>query len=162
MSLEDQDCPLTRMPADRDMLLGMVEPVVEALGYELVGIEYRGSTRHGLLRVYIDQEQGIGLDDCERVSHQLSALLDVEDPIDVPYDLEVSSPGLDRPLFRMRDFERFQGRRARIRMRVPQDGRRNFTGVLRGLEGGQLLLEVDNEIVRLAFGQIDQARLVPD
>jgi ribosome maturation factor RimP len=150
------------MPVDRDMLLEMVEPLVEALGYELVGIEYRSGARHGLLRVYIDQEQGIALDDCERVSHQLSALLDVEDPIDVPYDLEVSSPGLDRPLFRTRDFERFQGRRARIRMRVPQDGRRNFTGVLRGVEGEQVVLEVDDEIVRLAFGEIDQARLVPD
>lgn len=162
MVLTDQDDALTRMPVDRDMLLEMVEPAVEALGYELVGIEYRSSARHGLLRVYIDQAQGIGLDDCERVSHQLSALLDVEDPIDVPYDLEVSSPGLDRPLFRARDFERFQGQRARVRMRVPQAGRRNFTGVLRGVEGEQLLLEIDDEIVRLPFGQIDLARLVPD
>lgn len=149
------------MSVDRDTLTALIEPAVEALGYELVGVEYRPSARHALLRVYIDQAQGIGLDDCERVSHQLSALLDVEDPIDVAYDLEVSSPGLDRPLFRARDFQRFAGERARIRLRAPLEGRRNFKGVLRGLEGQQVLVEVDDELVRLPFEQIDQARLIP-
>lgn len=148
--------------ASRERLTQLIEPVVEGLGYELLGIELQATARHALLRLYIDHGEGIRLADCERVSRQVSALLDVEDPIDVAYDLEVSSPGLDRPLFRARDFRRFAGRRARLRLSEPLDGRRNFSGVLLGLEGEDVRIEVDGEAVVLPLALIDKARLVPE
>jgi ribosome maturation factor RimP len=133
------------------------------MGYELVGVELRPGERGGeLLRVYIDREGGILLDDCSAVSHQLSGVLDVEDPIPGEYSLEVSSPGLARPLFELAHFARFTGSKAKVKMASPIDGRRNFTGVLSGVEGDDVLLQVDNELVRLDYSQIDSAKLVPE
>ena len=138
----------------------LLEPTVTGLGYELVMVELTGAG--GLLRLYIDSEAGIELRDCEIVSHQVSGLLDVEDPLQGHYNLEVSSPGLDRPLLKPEHFIRFNGYRARVRMRVPRDGRRNFTGTLGDLQDGMLTLEVDGESFRLPLEDIALARLVPE
>ena len=142
-------------------LEALLEPAVSRLGYELVGVEYHGG-RRALLRLYIDREGGVSVEDCQRVSRQVSGLLDVEDPIPGPYTLEVSSPGLDRPLFRAADFQRFVGREVRIRTDVPLEGRRNFRGVLRGLRGDEVLVEVDGAELALPVERIEQARLVPE
>lgn len=143
-------------------LLKIVGPAVTGLGYELVGVEYQPQPRNSVLRVYIDQPEGITVDDCERVSHQLSGVLDVEDPIRGHYTLEVSSPGLDRPLFTAEQFERFAGNRVRIRLGAPLDGRRNFTGRLCGVENGNVVIEVDGDETHLPLESIDQARLAPE
>ncbi|HEV2212062.1 MAG TPA: ribosome maturation factor RimP [Gammaproteobacteria bacterium] len=146
----------------REKLLGMLEPVAAALGYELVELEFHPQGRGGLLRLYIDRAEGVGLDDCEKVSRQVSALLDVEDPIPGAYTLEVSSPGLDRPLRRPEDYTRFAGQRAKLELLLPRDGRRRFNGTLQGLEAGEVLIEVDGVSYRLPLAEIGKARLVPE
>jgi ribosome maturation factor RimP len=141
----------------------LVGRAVESLGYELVGVElFRKGHFGSVLRVYIDREGGINLDDCGAVSHQLSGVLDVEDPISEHYDLEVSSPGLDRPLFELAHFERFKGRKARLRLTPPLQGRRKLEGILAGTDGDAVLMEEGEILHRVPLGQIDAARLVPD
>jgi ribosome maturation factor RimP len=140
----------------------LIEPIVEGLGYEAVGIELLPQGGNELLRIYIDREEGVTIHDCEQVSHQVSGMLDVEDPIRGDYTLEVSSPGIDRPLFRREDFARFAGKRAKLKLSAPRDGRARYTAFLRGLDGDEVLLEVDGEALRVAFDEIDQARLVAD
>jgi len=135
------------------------------MGYELVGVEYfqhGGSHGGGVLRVYIDAEAGINLDDCAAVSHQLSGVLEVEDLIPGHYDLEVSSPGLDRPLFDIKHYERFRGQRAKVRLGVKLEGRRNFEGRLAGIQGECLRLEAEGAIHELPLAMIESARLVPE
>ena len=145
-----------------DHLVALVGRTVEPMGYELVGVEYFSRGRAGrLLRVYIDREGGITVDDCATVSRQLSAMLDVEDPIAENYELEVSSPGLDRPLFRREDFVRFAGERVRIRLSRPLEGRRNFEGILKGMTDGSVELAVEDKAFHLMLDDIDSARLVP-
>jgi len=139
-------------------LNALIGPAVEGLGYEFVGTEYMPRRRHSLLRVYIDSEAGITLDDCARVSNQLSGLLDVEEPIAGAYNLEVSSPGLDRPLF----FERFRGAKARVKMHMPVAGQRNFKGILDGCRNGDVILLQDGEEHALPLEDISSARLIPD
>lgn len=142
-------------------LTALVQSAVDALGYELVGVEYLPRPKSGhLLRIYIDREDGIGLGDCEKVSHQVSGVLDVEDPIRGEYVLEVSSPGLDRPLFEKAHFERFVGEVARIKMHAALNGRSNFKGTILAVDGDDVVLEVDEEPVRLPITQISSARLV--
>lgn len=144
-------------------LTSIVRAAVEPLGYELVGVEYLSRPKAGhLLRIYIDSEQGVGLSDCERVSHQLSGVLDVEDPIRGDYALEVSSPGLDRPLFEIAHFERFVGQVARVKLSTALNGRSNFKGVIDAVEGEDVVLQVAGEPVRLPFAQMASARLVPE
>jgi ribosome maturation factor RimP len=151
------------MKQDPLQLGALLEPAVEALGYQLVGVEYRsGGSGGALLRVYIDSEQGITADDCERVSYQVSGLLDVNDPIAGHYTLEVSSPGLDRLLIRREDYERFAGSLVKLRMAVPQEGRRRYQGRLLRLEDGNVVVDQDGEEVSLALDKIEQARLVPE
>lgn len=151
------------MRQDPFNLRDLLEPAVAALGCELVGVEYHPSGKHSLLRVYIDKPEGVTVDDCSAVSYQVSGLLDVEDPIPGQYTLEVSSPGLDRPLFLARDFERFAGQQVKLRTRFPVDGQRNFRGVLRGLHEQQVVIEEqDGKCVSLPLDQVEQARLVPD
>jgi ribosome maturation factor RimP len=129
----------------------------------VVGVELAGSgTRGRLLRVYIDQEEGITLDDCTAVSHQLSGVLDVEDPIREHYTLEVSSPGLDRPLFTAAHFERFAGHTARIRLARLIDKRRKLTGVLRGVRGDAVLIDLEGQELEIPLADIESARLVPE
>ncbi len=147
----------------RDVRLnGLIRPAVEALGYELVGVEFRRGRGRALLRVYIDKEDGITLDDCQRVSHQVSGVLDVEDPIVERYDLEVSSPGLDRPLFEPEHFQRFAGRTAKVRLSPPVDGRRKITGVLLGFEDGNVRLDEEGTERRVPLDSVSAARLVPE
>ena len=149
------------MPRESAELRKLVEPAVTALGYELVGVEFfQGKT--GVLRIYIDSDEGIGVDDCSAVSHQVSGILEVEDPIRGQYSLEVSSPGLDRPLFQASDFDRFAGHQVTLRLLAPVDGQRKFKGVLGGLRDGQVVIEMDKEELVVALDEIDQARLVPD
>jgi ribosome maturation factor RimP len=139
-------------------LNGLLESTLTGMGYELVGVER--PSRGGLLRIYIDKPGGITVDDCAAVSHHLSRLLTVEN---VRYDrLEVSSPGLDRLLKGERDFARFAGQKARVRMRAPVDGQRNFTGVVREAAAGRLQLEVDGRLLSLEIGNVETARLVPE
>ena len=140
----------------------LIEPVVKAMGYELVGIEYLAQGRHSLLRVYIDVASGITLDDCERVSHQLSGVLDVEDVITGQYNLEVSSPGLDRPLFTEEQFQRFVGEQANIRLATPVNGRRKFQGEILGSIAGNVRLKMDDEEILLPLSAIEKANLVPN
>jgi len=139
-------------------LNGLLEKTVAGMGYELVGVERPGAGR--LLRIYIDKAGGINVDDCAAVSHQVSRVLDVEN---VRYDrLEVSSPGLDRILREERDFVRFAGQRARVKVRVPVGGQRNFVGVVREASAGRLQLEVDGKVLLLELGNVETARLVPN
>ncbi len=137
--------------------------VVEPMGYELVGVEYLNGYQGGnLLRVYIDSEHGIRLQDCARVSHQLSGVLDVEDLIQGKYNLEVSSPGMDRPLFDKVHFERFAGCQVNIRLASEIDNRRRYRGLLKGIEDDSVLVEMGDELFSLPLGNISEARLVPD
>lgn len=146
----------------REKLIGLLEAPIQALGYEVVELEFHPQGRGGLLRVYIDKESGVTVDDCEIVSRQVSAVLDVEDPIPGHYTLEVSSPGLDRPLRKAADFGRFAGEKARVDMELPLDGRRRFAGTLKGCEADEVMIEVDGVLHRLPLGSINKARLVPD
>ena len=143
-------------------LAQLIEPVVTALGYELVAVEHRRGTRSSLLRVYIDSPDGIGVDDCSRVSHQLSGVLDVEEPIAGHYTLEVSSPGLDRLLSKPQDYERFAGQMVKVRLHALLEGRRKLVGVLKGIEQDQVIIEEEGKEWRLALHDIEQTRLVPD
>jgi ribosome maturation factor RimP len=138
-------------------LQARIETTVNGLGYELVTLEREG---RGLLRVYIDKPDGIALDDCVRVSNQLTRLLAVEE---VAYErLEVSSPGLDRPLVKEPDFIRFRGERAQLKLRMPLDGRRKFVGVLDGVEDGQVVLETETGRAAFPLSDIESARLAPE
>lgn len=149
------------MPDKMNRLWELFEPVVTGMGYELIEIEYVPNPKYGVLRLYIDSENGILIDDCSDVSHQISALIDVEDPLPGSFNLEISSPGMDRPLRKMQDFVRFEGEQVKIKTTVPQEGQRNFTGVIGPIEDDALLLECDDRKVRLPMSMIDKARLVP-
>ncbi len=146
----------------QEKLTEVIEPVVREMGYECVGIEYAPHQKNGILRVFIDSELGIALEDCAKVSHQISGVLDVEDPISENYQLEVSSPGLDRPLFKLEDFERFNGRMVDIRLIETINDRRKITAVSRGASSDNVVVEMDNEIMEIPLRMILKARLVPD
>lgn len=161
------------MQRSENRLTVLVRSVLEPMGYELVGVEFFQRGKQGsVLRVYIDhmdrvrdgQAGSITLDDCGAVSNQLSGVLDVEDPIGGPYDLEVSSPGLDRPLFTSEHFERFRGRNVRVKSAAALEGRRNLEGRILGVkrEPESVLLEVDGERREVPLTVIDSARLVPE
>jgi ribosome maturation factor RimP len=146
---------------DKERLIAILEPALAAMGFELADIDAHLG-RRGLLRLYIDRAGGVTVDDCQRVSEQIGALLDVEDPLPGSYVLEVSSPGFDRRLRTLAHFERFNGEQARVELRdARDDGRRKFTGRLVGVEGSVVLLEVDGEVARLPFSDIAVARLAP-
>ena len=135
----------------------LIEPTLTGMGYELVALERVG---RGLLRLYIDKPEGIVVEDCVRVSNQLTRLFMVEN---VDYDrLEVSSPGLDRPLVKAADFVRFDGQRALVKLHAPIEGRKRFTGLLRGLEGDVLKMEVEGVLVEIPLIEVDSAKLAPE
>jgi ribosome maturation factor RimP len=140
-------------------LENLVEPAVSGMGYELVDVQASNGGRH--LRLFIDKPGGVTLDDCAAISRHLTRVLAVEG---IDYErLEVSSPGLDRPLRKEADFARFAGRKAEIRMRTPDaTGRRKFAGVLRGVEAGQVSMELEEQTVRLALDDVDRARLIAE
>ncbi|KGM57210.1 ribosome maturation protein RimP [Lysobacter arseniciresistens ZS79] len=152
----------------------LLAPTVESLGLELLGIEYLPAPGGAVVRLYIDvpaetagegdgeEPRAVGIEDCEAVSREVSAQLDVEDPISGNYTLEVSSPGLDRPLFTLAHFQRFVGETAKVTLKLPQDGRRRLTGTIARIEGGDIVFLVDGAEFTAAFDNIDKARLVPD
>ncbi len=142
-------------------LTKLLEPAVEQLGYELSDLEVKVGGRHGVIRLFIDKADGVGLEDCETVSRQVSALLDVEDPVPGHYVLEVSSPGLDRRLTKVEHFERFMGEDIRVKLRIPLSGRVNFRGALRAVDEENIEVEVDGESHRLPIATIQSARLIP-
>lgn len=155
--LYGQDIAMTAILRER--LLALIEPLLAQLGYELVDLEYAPGRHQSLVRVFIDRPAGVGIDDCERVSHELSALLDVEDPVPTAYRLEVSSPGFDRPLRTRAHFERFAGSRVFVELKAPREGRRRYTGMLRGVDAEGITLEVDRQSVGVPFAEIEKARL---
>lgn len=140
----------------------LLQPLVEDLGYEFVGLEYNSNPKHAMLRIYIDQPDGVGIEDCETVSRETAALLDVKDPIRNQYNLEVSSPGLDRPLFTPAHYQEFTGHEVQINLFAPQDGRRNFKGPILKAETDKVAIEQDGAEVRLDYDNIAKAKLVPD
>ncbi|MGM0634378.1 MAG: ribosome maturation factor RimP [Pseudomonadota bacterium] len=138
----------------------LIGPTVNALGVTLWGVEYLSRGRRSLLRIYIDREVGgVDLDDCERVSRQVSALLDVEDPISGEYTLEVSSPGLDRPLFDASHFARYIGQEVRMVLRMPIEGRRKLKGIIEGVENETVTVVCEDETLAIPLTQVDRARL---
>jgi len=145
-----------------DELRKLLEPAIERLGYELTDLEVRLSGKGGLVGLTIDKPDGIDLDDCEKVSHAMSALLDVEDPVPGNYNLEVSSPGLDRKLTKVEHFQRFEGETLKVTMRLPIEGRRRFRGKLLSSNEENIVVEVDGESHSLPLTMIDTARLVPE
>ena len=144
-----------------DKLTEMLEPGVEALGYELVGVEFVRAGKHSILRVFIDHENGISVDDCAEVSYQASAILDVEDPISTEYNLEISSPGMDRPLFKESHYQAALGEVIQAKLTVPMDNRRNYKGKLLACENGMISIEVDGQQFQLAVANIEKANIVP-
>jgi ribosome maturation factor RimP len=163
------------MAADlRNKLIALVEPLLVQLGYELVELQLAAGRNHADLRVFIDRPlvagapamigpdgSGVGIDDCERVSREVSALLDVHDPVPSAYTLEVSTPGLDRVLRTPEHFQRFVGERVNVELFAPRDGRRRYTGQLLAIAAGAVRLEVDGVEVILQLNDIERARLVP-
>jgi len=145
----------------RDALIKLLEPTIERLGYELTDLELRLGGRDGLVRIFIDKEAGIDIEDCEAVSRQVSAILDVEDPLPGHYTLEVSSPGLDRTLTKPAHFQRFMGEDVKVKLRFPLQGRRNFRGALKAADDEHIEVEVDGESHSLPLATIETARLVP-
>lgn len=152
----------TTMKQAPDHLVELIEPIVEGLGYECVGIEYNPHPQHGMLRIYIDSENGILVEDCTKVSHQLSGMLDVEDPIQGEYQLEISSPGADRPFFKLSQFERFTGSAVMINLFKPVDKRRKIIGLIQAVEGDEVVLLEGEQTINVPFQAMSKARLVPE
>jgi len=150
------------MASVQDKLQSLIEPLVETMGYELVLLEFSPHKGSAMVRLFIDAPAGITLGDCERVSREVEGVLDVEDPIPQNYRLEVSSPGLDRPLVKLAHYERFAGQVAKVQLIAPKAGRRKFQGVLKGLKDGDVVLETPEGTVMLQLDEIERARLVPD
>lgn len=143
-----------------EQLKELLAPVVEDLGYTLWGVQYLQG-RGAVLRLFIDHDEGIGVDDCARVSHEVSGVLDVEDPIPGEYNLEVSSPGLDRPLFELSQFDRYRGEQVQLKLLAPVAGKRKMTATLVDVDGDTLVVELDGETLRVPYSQVDRARLEP-
>ena len=140
----------------------IAERVASSEGLEVVDVELRGGARNGLVRIFIDRPEGVSLADCEMMSRQMGPMLDVEDPMLGPYRLEVSSPGLDRKLMKLSDYERFTGRKARIKLRHPLQGRKQFTGTLEGCDGDAVALESNGSVMKFRLDDIELARLVAE
>ena len=143
----------------RERLIALIEPVLVRLGYELVELEYAAGRSQAVVRIFIDKSAGITVEDCERVSREVAALLDVDDPIPTAYTLEVSSPGFDRLLRTPAHFERFVGSRVFVELKVPRAGRRRYTGMLQAVNATGIELEVDKQKVEVPFDEIGKARL---
>ena len=140
----------------------LLEPTISALGFELLGVEYLGQGKHSRLRLFIDGPDGIGLDDCTQISHQVSAVLDVEDPIKAQYALEVSSPGLDRPLFKPEHYANYIGQQVKFRVKLPVNGQRNFDGQIQKVDQQNLYITIETgETLKFDYSDIERANLVP-
>lgn len=151
------------MSGKAEEIVELLSPTVAALGLELLGVEYAPSSNRALLRLYIDVEgRHIGIEDCEAVSREISAVLDVNDPITSQYTLEVSSPGIDRPLFTPAQFTRFLGEQAKLNLRLPQDGRRRLQGRIARVDGNTVVIADGEMQFAVSHDNIEKARLVPD
>lgn len=146
----------------QERLWSLLQPAVEGMGYEFVGVEYLPQGRRSLLRVYIDSPSGVTVDDCEQVSYQVSGVLEVEDPLKGAYTLEVSSPGLDRPLFTLEQFRRFCGQRVQLRLSSPHEGRRRLSGELSAVHEASVVVIEEGAAIEVPFELIEKARLVPE
>lgn len=144
------------------VISSMIEPVLQAMGLQLWGVEYLGQGRHTVLRVYIEKEGGVNVEDCADASRQISGLLDVEDPISTEYTLEVSSPGVDRLLFTLDQFRQYAGWQARIRLSESFEGRRNFQGRLGRMEGEDVVLLVGEDKLEFPVELIEKANVVAE
>lgn len=144
------------------VLLELLGPVVSAMGYELLGIEQQTRGRETLVRLYIDSESGINLDDCARVSEQVAGILDVNDPIKGPYQLEISSPGFDRPLFTLEHFRQFLGHRVRLQLHRKTEGKRKITGAIVAVDEDSVNVSMEDTEYRIAADNIEKARLAPN
>ena len=142
-------------------LADLLRATVEAMGFALWGLEFRAQGKNSLLRVYIDREAGVQVDDCAQVSRQISGILDVEDPIAGEYNLEVSSPGIDRLLFSLEQCQQYVGEWLEVKLRVPFEGRKNFNGTLVGIEDQDVVVRVDDDEYVLPFDSIDKAKVKP-
>lgn len=141
-------------------LIEMIQQPIETLGFELIGVEYIRS-RQSILRIFIDHEDGITVDNCAEVSHQVSAVLDVEDPITAAYTLEVSSPGMDRPLFTLEHYKQFITHQITFSLRIPVMNRRNWKGKITQVENEMITVDVEGVPHQFAFGNIQKANIVP-
>lgn len=154
------------MRKDQTHLWELFEPVVVGMGFDLIEIEHFPNPKHGVLRLYIDTPQGsdkaIVVEDCSAVSRQISALIDVEDPISGQFNLEVSSPGLDRPLRRLQDFQRFIGALVKVKTAMPLEGQRNFKGRMLEVNEDVVIIETDDEEISVPMSAIEKARIVPE
>ncbi len=149
------------MASKDQQITDMLQSTVEALGFVLWGVECQSQGRHSLVRLYIDSPNGINVDDCAAVSAQASSILDVEDPITGEYTLEVSSPGMDRLLFKLDQYPGYVGEIVELRLRSPFEGRRKFKGILKGIEGEDVVIQVDDHEYLLPHSAIDKARVQP-
>ncbi len=150
------------MSVTRDNLIGLLEPPIEALGYELADLELNLGHGHGLIRLFIDGENGVTVEDCARVSRQVSSVLDVEEPIATDYNLEVSSPGADRKLVKPAHFDRFAGSMVKVRLKRLVEGRRRIKGQLLGRDAQMIKVRMGDEDLSIALEDVEVARLVPD
>lgn len=149
------------MASKDQQIADMLQSTVLALGFDLWGVEHRAQGKHSVLRVYIDSPAGITVDDCAAVSEQVSGILDVEEPISGEYTLEVSSPGLDRALFTLVQYTGYIGETVELRLRSPFEGRRRFKGILKGIEGEDVVIQVEDHEFLLPYGAIEKARVQP-
>lgn len=149
------------MTASRETLVALIEPVVNAMDLELWGVEFFAGRKTSVLRVFIDRESGVGVEDCARVSRQISALFDVEDPINGEYTLEVSSPGLSRPLYSLTQYGQYVGEIIDLQLRFPFEGRRKFKGELTSVDVEDIVLVVDDHEYIFPFDSIEKAKVVP-
>jgi ribosome maturation factor RimP len=149
------------MASKQEQLQALIVPIVASLECELWGLEYLTQGRYTTLRLYIDAENGVSLEDCEKVSRQVSSVMDVEDPIDGEYTLEVSSPGMDRPLYIAAHYARYIGEQVALRLRIARDGRRKFKGTIVAVEGADVRVAVDDKEYLLAIDAIDKANIIP-
>lgn len=149
------------MSAKLQQLDEILRPVIEGLGFDCWGIDYISQGRHSVLRVYIDHPDGISVENCEQVSRQVSGVLDVEDPISNNYTLEVSSPGMDCPLFRLDQFEAHIGSLIQLKLRMAFEGRRKYQGIINGVKDNDVLLVVDDHELQLPYDSIESAQVVP-
>lgn len=140
-------------------LWNLIEPILEPEGLELVEVEYKPQGGRSILRIYIDGPQGVTLDDCALVSRQVGALLDMKDPIDNAYTLEVSSPGINRVLRREKDFRRFVGSPVALKTRTKLNGKRNFLGTLHDVQESKIIVDVEGNLVEIELEEVDRARL---
>ena len=145
----------------RERLIELTEPLLARLGYEMVDLEFAPGRSGATLRVFIDRDSGTGIEDCERVSREMSAMLDVEDPVPMAYTLEVSTPGADRVLRKPAHFERFQNERIWVELKAPRGSRRRYTGTLASANPAGIVVVVDGEPVNIGFDEIECARLAP-